>query len=202
MSVASPTASTSSSRVGFDGSGDHRSCDLKLVHLQNLHDRQIQSLESAVQRLTDDNRAQSKTIEQLIATVATLKGPYTAHRTGSRVTPRLHFVRLNFHRVARCQVRIGCRSSGVGLGTSTESLAVRFESAAVKADAAAAAATSAQALATAAVASAAGADRRACDALKLSCTHAPLRRRRPKPTPPLAMVPLPQPQCNRRSRSA
>jgi hypothetical protein len=61
MSASAPASSSAApSRggvSGFDGSGDARSFELKLVHLQNLHDRQIQSLESAVQRLIDDNRS-------------------------------------------------------------------------------------------------------------------------------------------------
>jgi hypothetical protein len=69
MSASSASSSAAPSRggvSGFDGSGDTRSFELKLVHLQNLHDREIQ-------RLIDENRAQSKAIEQLTTGMAALR---------------------------------------------------------------------------------------------------------------------------------
>jgi hypothetical protein len=68
MSASAPVSSSAAAPSRGGVSGSDGSSELKLVHLQNLHDRQIQSLESAVQRLTDDNRSQSKVIERLIGT--------------------------------------------------------------------------------------------------------------------------------------
>jgi hypothetical protein len=81
MSASAPVSSgpsAPSSRSGYDGSDDARSFELKLVHLQNLHDRELKALQDAVQRLTDENRSQSKAIEQLTTGMAVLREALTA----------------------------------------------------------------------------------------------------------------------------